>query len=698
MVSLKNKKDRLSNSPIFKFFGKLLTKQILLGILVTVLLFLTVVSNVTPEKMEINVDDFAEQDIVATKDIVDEYTTKILKEEAMQKVLPRYKVDQTIQIKIKNDIRDIFGVINDIKADENIKLNTKYEVAKQQLSIALSEGDIIAAINNSPEKLKMLESNIYDILGQIMATGITEEEVKYEKENIKDTFDKLDNLSKPLQKLGISIISNTIEPNRFLDNETTQQKKQEAASKIENIVIKKGQMIVRKGDEIDTRTINLIRKTGLLKEGEGPEYGIILGSFLIVFILEILMVVYLYVFNKEILNNIKLLSILTIIILSVVLISITLYDISGYFIPIAAATMLISILLDARLALLADLIIVIITGLITGNDVNIMVMSLVGGTVGAIGIVKNQQRHNIFITGLIVGAVNVFIILVLGLINNVDLQQLAVRSIYGLLNGVFASILTIGSLPLWESGFGIVTPLKLLELSNPNSPLLKRLLLEASGTYHHSILVGNLSETAVEAIGGNALLARVGAYYHDVGKLKRPYFFKENQMNGENPHDKINPNLSTLIITNHIKDGVEMAQKYKIPSVIIDIIEQHHGNTLVAYFYHKAITGENSENVKEENFRYAGPKPKTKEAAIIMLADSVEAAVRSIQEPTKGKIEGLVREIIKSKLEDGQLTECDLTFKDLDIVASSFLNVLLGIFHERIEYPKLDLDELKGGN
>ncbi|MGB9846893.1 MAG: HDIG domain-containing metalloprotein, partial [Desulfotomaculales bacterium] len=229
-------------------------------------------------------------------------------------------------------------------------------------------------------------------------------------------------------------------------------------------------------------------------------------------------------------------------------------------------------------------------------------------------------------------------------------------------------------------------------LSHPSSPLLRRLLTEAPGTYHHSIVVGNLAEAAAEAIGAESLLTRVGAYYHDVGKLKRPYFFIENQLNQDNPHDKIAPTLSTLILTAHVKDGVELAREYKLPPVIIDIIEQHHGSSLCTYFYHKALENGTNELLNEEEFRYEGPKPKTKEAALVMLADSVEAAVRSLQNRTPGRIEGIVRKVIKDKLMDGQLDECDLTLKDLDKVASAFLQVLSGIFHARIEYPDLSAE------
>ena len=235
----------------------------------------------------------------------------------------------------------------------------------------------------------------------------------------------------------------------------------------------------------------------------------------------------------------------------------------------------------------------------------------------------------------------------------------------------------------------MITPLKLLELADPNHPLLKRLLMEAPGTYHHSLMVGNLAEVAARQIGGNALLARVGAYFHDVGKLKRPNFFKENQMS-ENPHDRITPNLSTLVITSHTKDGEQLALKYKLPRAIRDIIVQHHGTTLVAYFYHKAKQGEKGIEVKESNFRYEGPRPQSKEAAVVLLADSVEAAVRSLPDKTKGKIEGLIRKIIKDKLDDGQLDNCDLTLNDMNEIANAFMTVLSGFFHERTEYPELE--------
>jgi len=228
-----------------------------------------------------------------------------------------------------------------------------------------------------------------------------------------------------------------------------------------------------------------------------------------------------------------------------------------------------------------------------------------------------------------------------------------------------------------------------LELSNPNQPLLKKLLLEAPGTYHHSILVGNLAEVAAEEVGANPILARVASQYHDIGKIKRPYFFKENQLGNDNPHNKITPNLSTLIITSHVKDGVELAKQYKLPKVITDVIEQHHGTTLVKYFYLTLKnSSENPDEINEEDFKYPGPIPTSKEAAIIMLADSVEAAVRSINEPNQDKIQKMVNNIVKSRLDEGQLDNSDLTLMDINKIKKSFLKVFTGIYHKRIEYPE----------
>ena len=239
-----------------------------------------------------------------------------------------------------------------------------------------------------------------------------------------------------------------------------------------------------------------------------------------------------------------------------------------------------------------------------------------------------------------------------------------------------------------------MTPAKLIELSNPNQPLLRRLMIETPGTYHHSMIVANLAEAAAEAIGADALLVRVGAYYHDIGKLVRPLYFKENQI-GENPHDKTDPRVSTAILTEHTRDGVELAKKHHLPEPIIDMIQQHHGDTAAMYFYAKTVKQLGEENVDINDFRYDGPKPQTSEAAILMLSDTVEAAVRSIPEPTQAKISAMIRKLVRGKMEDGQLDECTLTFRDIGKICTAYETVLKGVFHERIEYPSVNLNRAR---
>ena len=265
---------------------------------------------------------------------------------------------------------------------------------------------------------------------------------------------------------------------------------------------------------------------------------------------------------------------------------------------------------------------------------------------------------------------------------------------YTILGAVAASVICVGLQPVFEAGFNLVTPSKLIELSNPNQPLLRRLMIETPGTYHHAMIVANLAEAAAEAIDADSLVVRVGAYYHDIGKLIRPLYFKENQI-GENPHDKTDPRVSTAILTEHTRDGVELARKHHLPEAIIDMIRQHHGDTPVMYFYAKTVKQMGEENVDINDFRYDGPKPQSSEAAILMLADTVEAAVRSLPEPTREKISAMIRKLVRGKMEDGQLDECTLTFRDIDKICSAFETVLQGVFHERIEYPSVDLNRAK---
>jgi putative nucleotidyltransferase with HDIG domain len=355
--------------------------------------------------------------------------------------------------------------------------------------------------------------------------------------------------------------------------------------------------------------------------------------------------------------------------------------------------MLIAITIDSRLALWMTFIVSYNIGFIFLGEIDYMIVALAGSLVSVFSIRKATQRSSLTRAGLFIAITNIFSILALGLIHRSTSQIILNNCMWGILNGFASVILTIGILPFLESFFDITSSFKLMELSNPNQPLLKELLVEAPGTYHHSVVVGNLAETAAEEIEANALLTRVGAYYHDIGKLKRPYFFSENQEAYKNTHDDMEPSLSALVIASHVKDGVDMAKKYRLPKAIIDIINQHHGTGLISYFFHRALQSNDSKNssINEENYRYSGPKPQTKEAGIILLADSLEAEARTLNNPTSSRIKNLTQNVINRNLENGQLDECNLTLRDLNKIKDVFSRILTGMFHNRVEYPDEEL-------
>ncbi|MDO6354470.1 HDIG domain-containing protein [Caloramator sp. CAR-1] len=362
-------------------------------------------------------------------------------------------------------------------------------------------------------------------------------------------------------------------------------------------------------------------------------------------------------------------------------------NISLYVIPVAFMPIILTMIFDHELAFFIFSISILMLAILTKFVIEELFIYLIGGLLGVIFVHNLHDRSNVMFGGVLIGFLNSLIILSLGLILGKEFTQVFINMSYTIAGGIFSSVLAIGIMPIFEQIFDVVTPIKLMELSNPNQPLLKKVLFEAPGTYHHSILVGNLAEAAAEKIGANSLLARVGAYYHDIGKIKRPYFFKENQITNDNPHDNLTPKLSAMIISSHVKDGIELAEQYKLPNIIKQIIEEHHGTTLIKYFY--AVAKKNGEDIDAESFRYSGPKPRLKESAIVMLADCVEAAVRSLGNVTLKDIQETVEKIIEEKINDGQLDESSLTLKDIMNIKISFINVLQGIFHNRIEYPEI---------
>lgn len=361
-----------------------------------------------------------------------------------------------------------------------------------------------------------------------------------------------------------------------------------------------------------------------------------------------------------------------------------------YVIPVAVGPMLVRLLLNSETALAFAVVTSVMAGFFMGGDLSITAYSFIGGVAAAMGVRHCTHRSIVIKAGLLLGAVNAAAILSMAALKGwTSLSEPVFIISCALLNGIITSILAVGLAPVLESAFRYTTNIKLLELSRMDHPLLKELAMRAPGTYHHSIVIGTLAEAGAESINANPLLARVAAYYHDIGKLKMPGYFIENA-GDENKHDRLTPSMSLLVITSHVKEGVELAEKHRLGPEIINIIRQHHGTSLVSFFYQKAVSGKEADGkeVDEKSFRYAGPKPQTKEAGLVMLADAIEAASKTLPDPTPDRVQWLTQKIVNRIFTDGQLDECELTLKDLHSITKSFNRVFAGIYHQRIDYPE----------
>ena len=681
---MKTKKRRIRLPRIIRTDSK---NKLLIAVS-TIIIFVILFGSLLPQKINIQLGEPAPRDIRATRDVVDEVATQKLKLEAMESVEQIYNIDASIQIQIKSDIRMYFKLLRELQADNSKTFDQKLDELEAQNYVKVDRSVHEMLLRADQERGLLLENAIYDTLSQIMNDGITNEEVESAKARVGEILASAADLPDELKKAGVEIINFKLIGNKFPDIQNTEKEKERAAALVEPVIIKEGELIVAKNANIDRGIYSILEKAGLITTSREAYIKLFIGCLILTVVLELVMEFFLKFFEKETLADFKKMSVIIAITVLILAVSKMINGISPYLTPVATVSIIVAIISNERLGIVFNMFAVVLLGVMTPIDMSIAVMFLMTGIIGSFACRNIQQRSNVIFIGGLVALVNMVMILGFGFANDLDMSVLLRRAGFGLINGALCALIAIGTLPIWENLFGVLTPLKLLEIMNPNNPLLKRLLMEAPGTYYHSILVGNLAERAASAIGANALLVRVASYYHDVGKLRRPFFFKENQTDMENPHDNISPALSTLIITSHTKDGVKYAEENNLPKEISDMMIQHHGTTLVTYFYYKAK--EADPDIKEEDFRYDGIKPQSKEAGIIMIADSVEAACRSMKSPNEEKLRELIRNIINSKLKDGQLDESGLTLKDLKLMETSFVDTISGMYHDRIEYPKME--------
>ena len=688
-----------------------LSRWVLGGLIIAAMLAILLV-DALPAGVQIEVGEVAKQDIVAPITAINTSETERLKEEAARQALLEatddpsyYQINPAAVMRVEENVTGVLNLLRQGIAPEGEEQDvqpehlTISEIDRRLIrdwQIEIPQRNLEAVVSLSLTEFDQFAQTTADLVLAVMEEPISQDGLRDARDAFEESV-RRSGFRDNLQQTAVLLGRQLIQPNLVLNTEKVNEARDQAVQNVEPVQIMQGEIIIRKGDVVRTEHINLMRDVGLLKTGR--DYAALAGRTLLVLAMAALMIVYLHQNRLRILENNALLGLLGSVVLTVLLLgrlfSMPAWPEAVYLNPSALVGLLLTLLIDAKVASMAAVVTAVLLGVISGFSWPVGTLALVGGLTAVLSVTKVSQRGDLMRAGFIVGGANVLLMMALGLASKDT--GLIVNSYLGLISGVLASIVAIGVLPYLESAFKITSSIRLLELSNHNHPLLRRLMLEAPGTYHHSILVGNLAEAAAEAVGADGLLARVGAHYHDIGKLKRPYFFVENQVGKDNPHDKIAPSLSTLIVTSHVKDGLELAGEYKLPDVVTQFIAQHHGTDLVRFFYHRATEASEDNTVEEKDFRYPGPKPHGKEVAIVSLADAVEAAVRSLSKPTPGKIEGLVRKIIKDRLNSGQLDESDLTFQDMDRIANAFVKVIMGMFHTRVEYPeKITKEEIEG--
>ncbi|QWU14987.1 hypothetical protein SAMN04487895_109187 [Paenibacillus sophorae] len=709
---------------------------LLLGILV----YFSLAPDLLPKRYDIRENTHSAKEITAPRQIPDKKATLKAEEQAAENVPLKYQI---IPIRAENLVTSLLDRIDRLNQDDTISQSDKTSIYREEIPqrandfilsfVSSSRNSGTYSDNLLNEMQSKIKEQVYSIPEEtyIKIPRLTSQDIIEMKPVARDIVSRLMNdqitdadaaRAKVAEQVSISSLSQrtarevvqelarlAITANKFYDEDATKEAKVQARENTPPVFIEQGEVLVAKGDLITPELYQLLDENGLLRNNVDywPQLGLL--------ILAALFSIGLLMFIRQSgtsgstgfkYNNSQLLMLVIVFLITIISMRLAAFlqsdtrPFMGFLAPVAIGAMLVALLLDITLAYFCSILFAVLASVIlnvqqnTIFDFNYGFFALVVSYVAVFATHRAGQRTTLLKGGIMVclfGSLTVFMINLLG---SGAWQQ--IHTLYAIgfafAGGLLTVVLVIGLMPFFESTFGILSALKLVELSNPNHPLLRKLLTETPGTYHHSVMVGNLSEAAAEAIGADGLLCRVGSYYHDIGKTKRPFYFIENQNNMENPHDSIEPKLSKSIIIAHARDGVEMLKEYKLPKPIRDIAEQHHGTTFLHYFYHKALRLAEEKGIEpdftEDDFRYPGPKAQSKESAVIGIADSVEAAVRSLRSPTVNQVETMIEKIIKSRLDDHQFDECDLTLKELDIIARTLKETVMGIFHSRIEYPE----------
>jgi putative nucleotidyltransferase with HDIG domain len=649
-------------------------------------------SQYLPSLRDLSAGDAAPRTLVAEEavTVLDIEATEDLKARVADLVAPVYLPDAGALSTAAGDLQTFLARVGQVRrevaggSDLTAALEQLQGVAPDSVSAATLQR-MLTASNSTFERI---QSQTIGALETLFANPITEESLDRTRITLRAIADQL-SASSATADAVYEVTASFLRPNQVIDEQQTEARRQAVMEQVAPVIVSvgEGEIVVQEGEQITSQDMLVLRELGLLGGRSG--WKVWLGIFLLMLLETALFSRLMRRFNKthEGYGN-NMLLVLACLLLGATAVArlLVIEPLSPYVIPVAALGMVVAVILNARSALLMVVLTSLNIGLLTDLDMRYLLVAMIVGGLSLYLVSRVTKRMALLGAGLVAMVLAAITIFALEIFTEASVGGALRTCMWGLANGFLAGVLTIVLLEVLETVFNLTTPLRLLELADPAHPLLKKLLQVAPGTYNHSIQMGNLAEAAAEAIGANPLLARVGAYYHDIGKTVRPEYFVENQIYVDNPHDRLSPNLSKLAITAHVRDGEHLGRVYGLPQPVVDIIKQHHGTSVLAYFYHKARQS-TKDSVYEESYRYEEQKPQSKEAAIIMLADSIEAAVRAMENPTRRKIQGLIQEIIKQKVQDGQLDESALTQGDLHKIRDSFDSVLLGLVGHRIRYP-----------
>jgi putative nucleotidyltransferase with HDIG domain len=620
---------------------------------------------------------------------VSQVRTRAARDQAAAQVQPAYDYDSNLLRQLRERAADLLRSDSAIRADAGTPLEQRRQQIAR-LEPGLSQGSVDAALQLSDEEWQTVSQETLRTLDENVRERIRVEELPAKRGAMLGQLPP--GLSPAQQGLIADLVTLYVRPNVLVNGTVTERLRRDARDQVPpvQVTVERGETIARQGDVITAEQVEQLEALGLTTRA--VDWQSAAGLTLYAATLILLLCVYIHGFHAELLDRPRALLLIGLL-LGAFLLALKLIvpgrPWAAYGFPVAVATILVSNLLSTRLAVVLSTFLGLLAAPILGYSFEMVCLVIVQGIVGALAARHIERLNAFFLCGLLVALANLAVVLSFRLINmDSDAAGMASLVVSAVADGFLTAILTMGTFSLAGPVFGLTTMLQLLELAHPSQPLLRRLLTEAPGTYHHSIIVGNLAERAAEQIGVDSLLVRVGAYYHDIGKLHRPYYFAENQFDGDNVHDRLTPEASAQALIDHVTYGLEMARQYGLPPAVQRFIPEHHGTRLASFFYRKAVKLAGADAVDEATFRYPGPRPSSKETALVMLADTVEASVRAASNRSTKSLEELVERAVNERVLEGELDDCNLTLKDLEIIKRSFTRQLQGVYHPRIEYPE----------